>query len=277
MHRQANSKRKRPESGQAAKSGGRRENKLQWQDEEISSSEDDHEGREAPESGDDSEDFEESAESKRLRLAKQYLNQMKAGDNDEGSGSDSGTDDDAHVSNKLKTTRLRAKGELFEDFSQRFARLDIDACSRRDLSGHQSSVTCVAVTKDETSVISCSKDNSVVKWDIESGSKVELRPKWNSSLDYQSSKGEMLAVAVSHDSRYVASGGRDGSIRIYDSRQKYAEVKELKGHRGAVTSLCFRMDSYTLFSGSLDRCLKHWDINDMAYIETMFGHQVGAV
>ena len=63
-------------------------------------------------------------------------------------------------------------------------------------------------------------------------------------------------------------------IRIFDGRAGYAQVQELKGHRDAVTSLCFRMDSYTLFSGSLDRCLKHWDLNEMAYIETMFGHQV---
>ena len=50
--------------------------------------------------------------------------------------------------------------------------------------------------------------------------------------------------------------------------------RSLQGHRDAVTCLSFRRDSYSLFSGSLDRCLKHWDLNEMGYLETMFGHQV---
>lgn len=274
MHRKSNTKRRKLEDAKPMKTGGRRENKMQWQDEEISSSEDDDEGQQ-PESGSESDEFEESAESKRLRLAKQYLSQMKSGDQDDGTDGGSGSEDDAAlVSSKLKTNRLRAKGELFEDLVPLFNNLDVDSCSRRDLNGHQGPVTCIALSKDESMVYSGSKDNSVMQWDIETGAKLELRPRWNKSLDYQSSKGEVLAVAVTHDGRYVASGGRDGSVRIYDSRLKCAEVKELKGHRDAVTSLCFRMDSYTLFSGSLDRCLKHWDINEMAYIETMFGHQV---
>ena len=84
----------------------------------------------------------------------------------------------------------------------------------------------------------------------------------------------MLSIAITSDGRYLASGGRDNMIRIYDQRMSYSEITTLKGHRDAVTSLAFRTDSYALFSGSLDRCLKHWDINEMAYIETMFGHQV---
>ena len=62
-------------------------------------------------------------------------------------------------------------------------------------------------------------------------------------------------------------------IRVFDARTANAEVKVLTGHRGAVTSLSFRRESYSLFSGSLDRCVKHWDLSEMGYLETMFGHQ----
>lgn len=272
MHRQANVKRRRQDNAQSLKHGGKRTNKMDWQDEEISSNDEDEE-RNGLESEAESDDYEESAESKRLRLAKQYLSQMKAGEADEGSASDA-SGDDVRVSNKLQATRLRERGELFEDLVPNFRNLDMTECTRRDLTGHTGAITCIALTKDETTLISCSKDNSVLKWDVETGTKTVLRQKWNSKMDHQCSMGEMLSVAVSHDGRYVAAGGRDSSVRIYDGRQKYAEVKELKGHRGAVTSLCFRMDSYTLFSGSLDRCMKHWEINDLAYVETMFGHQV---
>jgi ribosomal RNA-processing protein 9 len=277
MHRVPNTKRRKVSEVKVVKTGGRTENKMQWQDEEISS-EEEQEDMEAAGSGDESgEDADESAESKRLRLAKQYLSHMSAHDgNDSDESGDDNVDASAAVSDKLKASRLRAKGELYENLLPAFSNVDIESCTRRDLNGHQASVTCVALTKDEETVFSGSKDNSVLKWDVETGENFELRPRWNKNMDYQSCKGEVLSVAVSHDGRYVASAGKDCSVRIYDSRQKYAEIKELKGHRDTVTSLSFRMDTYTLFSGSLDRCLKHWDVNDLAYIETMFGHQVCA-
>ncbi len=40
-----------------------------------------------------------------------------------------------------------------------------------------------------------------------------------------------------------------------------------------MSCLKFRRDSYDLYSGSLDRCIKHWDIAQMGYVETLFGHQ----
>ena len=244
---------------------------MQWQDEEISSEEDNNN---SPSNSDDDEtsENEESAEDKRRRLAKQYLGQMA--EVEDGEESDN---DEQGLSTRLKTSRMRAKGEHFEDHSSSLAQIDLPACSRREYSGHKGSVTSIAVTKDESAVYSGSKDNSVIRWDIETGAKVVLREKWNPKENpsgQNSSSGEILAVAVTHDDRFVVSAGRDNVIRVFDSRMKYAEVKALTGHRDTVTSLAFRMDSYTLFSGSLDRCLKHWDLNDMAYIETLFGHQV---
>lgn len=141
----------------------------------------------------------------------------------------------------------------------------------------QQSVTCVALSADEASIYSGSKDNSVIHWDTETGKKRNiLRPKWSRGThgDDQSWDGEVLCVSNTSDGRYAVSSGRDKSIRIFDSRLKNAEIKCLQGHRDAVTCLSFRRDSYSLFSGSLDRCLKHWDLNEMGYLETMFGHQV---
>jgi ribosomal RNA-processing protein 9 len=80
-------------------------------------------------------------------------------------------------------------------------------------------------------------------------------------------------VAVSSDGRYVAAGGRDKLIHVFDSRTN-EEIKSFSGHRDDVTCLSFQRDSMSLFSGSLDRCIKHWDLNEMGYLETLFGHQV---
>lgn len=142
------------------------------------------------------------------------------------------------------------------------------------------------MTPDERVVYSGSKDNSVIQWDAETGKRTFIRPKWiKNSERIQAHANEVLAVAVTSDNKYVVSSGRDKLIHIYDTRVK-EEIKTLSGHRDAVTSLTFKSSSssvgdgassssnYTLFSGSLDRCIKHWDLSEMGYIETLFGHQV---
>jgi ribosomal RNA-processing protein 9 len=138
-------------------------------------------------------------------------------------------------------------------------------------------VTCVALSSDDGTIYSGSKDNSLISWDLEAGKqKRDILPCWSreSHGQKQASEGEILCVATSSDDRYLVSGGRDRAIRVYDCRSRNAEVKKFEGHRDAVTCLAFRRDSYSLFSGSMDRCLKHWDLGEMGYLETMFGHQV---
>ena len=112
-------------------------------------------------------------------------------------------------------------------------------------------------------------------YDVESGAKSFLLPKWRRTVngDTQSHSGEVLCVAASSDGKYIASGGRDKLVRIFDRRTN-AEVKALSGHRDAVTCVSFQRDSSSLFTGSLDRCIKHWDMAEMGYLETLFGHQV---
>ena len=47
------------------------------------------------------------------------------------------------------------------------------------------------------------------------------------------------------------------------------------GHKDAVTCLAFREGTHELYSGSLDRGIKLWSLDDMAYVDTLFGHQSG--
>lgn len=44
--------------------------------------------------------------------------------------------------------------------------------------------------------------------------------------------------------------------------------------RDAVTALAFRDGTHTLLSGSADRTVKLWSLDDRAYMDTLFGHQV---
>lgn len=103
----------------------------------------------------------------------------------------------------------------------------------------------------------CLDSKVLCRWDLETGEKTTIRPKWSRKThpDFQSHEGEVLSVAVSTDMKYLASGGRDNLVRIFDTRlnSSKAEVQSFSGHRDAVTSLAFQKDSYSLFSGSSDR------------------------
>ncbi|KAK2067904.1 hypothetical protein P8C59_001603 [Phyllachora maydis] len=85
--------------------------------------------------------------------------------------------------------------------------------------------------------------------------------------------GGLLAVAASPDGRFVATGGADRRLVIWDA----ATLRPLKTfalHRGAVTGLAFRRGgSNQLFSASRDRSIKVWSAAELAYVETLYGHQ----
>lgn len=249
-----------------------REFSLKPTDEEISSDDDGSDNDRRMES--ESESEEESAEAKRKRLAKEYLVSMKHTGSDE-SGSDD-EDDHDEISSRLRKDRLESAGRFYRTIAANTEDINDRIVSRKNLNGHNASITCLVVSTDEKLLFSGSKDNSIILWNLEDGSKRVLKPRWNHDgrAESKSKDGEVLCLALSTDNRFLASGGRDNVIRIFDRQSDYAEVHVFKHHRDAVTGLAFRRDSHTLFSSSLDRCLKHWDLDQMGYLETMFGHQV---
>ena len=259
---------------------------LNWSDEDVESGGSSGEEQSGDEE-DDSVDQRETAEEKRRRLAKEYLASMADGSSSEGESEDDENNKDSTniagksqvISDRLRRERLESKGKYFRSFSRAVQTNSekVENMPRNTMGGHDLSITCVSLSADEKNVFSGSKDNSIIKWDVETQQKQIIKPKWKRETHFekQASEGEILSLATTSDGRYIVSGGRDSKLRVFDARMGNAEVKVLPGHRDAVTSLAIRRDSYSLFSGSLDRCVKHWDLSEMGYLETMFGHQDG--
>ena len=65
----------------------------------------------------------------------------------------------------------------------------------------------------------------------------------------------VLALAVTSDDRYLASGGRDKTIFVWDLNN-LSLVKRFRGHKGPILSLAFRKGSRQLFSAADDMTLK---------------------
>lgn len=48
----------------------------------------------------------------------------------------------------------------------------------RHMRGHKLSPTCVVLSPDDTTAFSGSKDNSIIRWDVETGKRVTMLPHW---------------------------------------------------------------------------------------------------
>ena len=82
----------------------------------------------------------------------------------------------------------------------------------------------------------------------------------------------ILCVAASADGQFVATGGHDKKLILWDATN-LKPIKVFHQHRDAVTALAFRGRTNQLFSASKDRTIKIWSMNEHAYVETLFGHQ----
>lgn len=149
--------------------------------------------------------------------------------------------------------------------------------------GHKQPVTAIRVSDDETTVYSASKDCCIVKWDLETGKKLSVykgRRNAHNDVSQDESLAEkypghgqhIFALALTSDGKYLASGGKDRTILIWDTVKD--KVRDgFKGHKDSVTALSFRLGSHDLYSGSDDRTLKMWNVDEMSYLDTVFGHK----
>ena len=128
------------------------------------------------------------------------------------------------------------------------------------------------MSSDGKVAFSGSKDDSVVRWDVASGKAIYLSPRWERTSGHKAHEQEVLSLALSSDGRYLAAGNRANQIVVWDARTN-TKVKTFTGHRDAVSALCFRIGTHALYSGAYDRVVKHWNLDEMAYVETLYGHQ----
>lgn len=146
-----------------------------------------------------------------------------------------------------------------------------------------------ADTKATTGVAVCypyiytiSKDRHLIKWEIPSVDALAKKPKQVAHHRDNSRKGdtsydgghvdEIITIAASEDGKFVATGGKDNRIVVWDPHTLHP-LKVFKHHRSPVMGLVFRRNTNELYSCSADRTVKLWSLNELAYIETLFGHQ----
>ncbi|XP_060081368.1 U3 small nucleolar RNA-interacting protein 2-like isoform X2 [Ylistrum balloti] len=249
--------------------------RLKREDEEIESDSDigsDVENNNRKIGYESSSEDEETAEEKKLRLAKQYLAQIEAEEAEK-------RDDDEEinrdiVSHRLKQDILEQAGRLQRQVADNYQVPTVDDITV--LRGHQLSVTCVVISPDSRYLFTGSKDCSIIKWDIQRRKKVAVISGGRKGTE-QSHVGHtdhILCLAISSDGKYLASGGRNKLIHIWNP-DDCTHIHYFPGHKDTISSLAFRKGTHQLFSASHDRSVKIWNVDDRTYIETLFGHEDG--
>lgn len=256
---------------------------------EILSSDEDEDlvasrGMDREEEDDREVEEEESADAKRIRVAKAYLDRVKAEvtvddpdalEADENEVADG--ERDTLVAHRLMQEQREEGGRALRLVASRVQAGKSRPVGRR----HRQAVTAVTLTGDDSQAFAASKDGMVVQWNVETEQSTVLEwPAPVPSKALQGGRGKpkrqpsrnVLALAASSDGRYLAAGGLDRHVHIWDIRTG-KHVQAFAGHRGAVAGLAFRIGTHQLFSGSYDRSIKIWSVDDLAYMDSLYGHQ----
>uniref|UniRef100_A0A8B9P6W7 U3 small nucleolar RNA-interacting protein 2 n=1 Tax=Apteryx owenii TaxID=8824 RepID=A0A8B9P6W7_APTOW len=149
-----------------------------------------------------------------------------------------------------------------------------DPASIRVLRGHQLPITCLVISPDDKFIFSAAKDGSIIKWEVESGKRLCVVPGGKKGTEEQQvgHTAHILCMAISSDSKYLATGDRNKLIMIWEAAT-CKHLYKFTGHRDAVSGLSFQKGTHQLYSASHDRSVKVWNVAENAYIETLFGHQ----
>lgn len=109
--------------------------------------------------------------------------------------------------------------------------------------GHRLSVTSAVASDDAKNFFTAGKEGSIIKWDLSSGKNTavfyKIRPetskgKGKEKVDVEGHTDEVLALALSSDGKYLASGGKDRRVGIWDAG-KGVWVKGFMGHKDTIS------------------------------------------
>eukprot|EP01083_Nonionella_stella_P210644 762413_1 len=248
-----------------------------FMDEEAGS---DFEGAGDDSGGSDEDLFEnETADEKRIRLAKEHLKKLEGSIMDMDNVSESEEDEPRidKIDAKLQSEAMQARGRLHTKKAEGIKEFlesssDLEPIIWR---GHKKPITSVSVADTQSDsagvrVFSTGKDGVIIGWRARDGAKVHTQKSARKREGAAGHKDAILDGALSSDGKLLATAGKGRHVLLWDAT-KLELVHTFKGHRDAVTSLAFRLNSHTLYSGSADRTIKIWNCDAKTYVDTLFG------
>lgn len=247
-----------------------KEKKSAGKNEEITSSEEEDQPVDDGKLHESDSSIDETAQEKKIRLAKIYLEEIEK--EERARLEDEELADNA-ISRRLKEDYLKDTGKLRISVADKYTGVDNSNIKILKCRQQKGSITCLCISNDDQFVFVGSKDAVIVKYSLSDCKKVGIIPFVKQGQNHISGHSRrILCLAVSTDSKFLAVGDESKDIYIWDpTNLKF--IKQLTGHKGSITGLCFKKETHTLYSCSKDRTAKVWNLDEMTYVETLFGHQ----
>lgn len=121
----------------------------------------------------------------------------------------------------------------------------------KKLEGHFRAITKLVFNSMEKTLFSCSEDKSIKVWSF---------PQLKLIKSIEAHKDSVLDICFTNDGKIV-SAGQDQVVKIF--RKDFTLIKELAGHRKAVTSILVDPDQKRLYCCSQLGFCSIWDLNSL--------------
>ncbi|XP_062537695.1 U3 small nucleolar RNA-interacting protein 2 [Armigeres subalbatus] len=208
---------------------------------------------------DEDEGFRETAQDKRLRLAKKYLKEVEETERERKN------DEEIHdsVSTVLKEDYLESIGRLYREVSTQYKGFDLEKSVSLRFKQQHLSPTCLCLTEDDRFLYVANKNGIIVRWDLTKKERLAVT---------KPQKTAIQSLAISHDLKFLVVADGTNEIKVLDGTT-LESVNSLSGHSDVVTGVVFRKNTHQLYSCAKDRTVKVWSLDEMLYVETLYGHQ----
>ncbi len=186
---------------------------------------------------------------------------------------------------------LEQSGKLRRTVADLYEKVDETLIRHLHCKDHKQPITCLTISHDCQSLFTASKDCTIIKWSLIEFKKLGLikRLDKTASKEAKGHKTIVQSLSISTDGKFLASGDLDNQIHIWDpSTLKWIHtfkgvvinlvtlsiilrsiILGWLGHRSGITGLVFRRGTRTLYSASMDRTVKIWNLDEMSYVETL--------